>query len=214
VTGDGAPGASNGRKRRPAPPVDESRADQILREAGYLFRTKGYEATRMQDIAEATNLTQGALYWHFTSKEEILHRHLLRYEQPWFDGVRAAARVGSPDQQLQAYVRAYVQYQLDHPYFELGWGMLARTGQLMWRLPEEHQQEIWAMDIELVSGLEEILRRGIEVGLFRRLDVHLTAAAIINMSHILGSWIHPVGKIDPATIPDKYADLVLHMVAA
>jgi len=201
-----------GRKPKPAPPVDESRSEQILREAGLLFRTKGYENTTMRDIAEAAGLTPGALYWHFSSKEELLRQHLVSYEQPWLDAVRDVVERGTPQQQLRAFAQSYIQYQLDQPYLELGWGIFARTGQLMWRLPEEEQEQFWQIDRELLNVLEGILTRGIEAGVFRPLDVNLTANAIVNMCHIMGAWVVPNGDVDLAVVPRTYADLVEHMV--
>jgi TetR/AcrR family transcriptional regulator, transcriptional repressor for nem operon len=43
----------------------------IIETTAPLFNRKGYEGTSLQDILEATNLTKGALYGNFDSKEEI-----------------------------------------------------------------------------------------------------------------------------------------------
>jgi TetR/AcrR family transcriptional regulator, transcriptional repressor for nem operon len=44
---------------------------QILEQAGALFNTQGYNATSLSDITDATGLTKGAIYRHFTSKEGL-----------------------------------------------------------------------------------------------------------------------------------------------
>ena len=52
-----------------------TRADtraRILDIAAELFATKGYAGTSIRDISEALGVTKAALYYHFTSKEEIL----------------------------------------------------------------------------------------------------------------------------------------------
>ena len=46
----------------------------ILDSAEKLFIEKGYEKTSLQDIINATNLSKGAIYHHFSSKEEIFLR--------------------------------------------------------------------------------------------------------------------------------------------
>lgn len=46
---------------------------RILEEAARLFTEKGYEATSVQELAEALGLSKAALYHHFPSKEEILY---------------------------------------------------------------------------------------------------------------------------------------------
>ena len=43
----------------------------ILDTAQKLFIEKGYEQTSLQDIIDATKLSKGAIYHHFTSKEDI-----------------------------------------------------------------------------------------------------------------------------------------------
>lgn len=43
----------------------------ILDVATHLFVEKGYDATSLQDIINETKLSKGAIYHHFSSKEEI-----------------------------------------------------------------------------------------------------------------------------------------------
>lgn len=47
------------------------RRRQILTEAGRLFARQGFEGTSMREIAAATGLLSGSLYYHFASKEEL-----------------------------------------------------------------------------------------------------------------------------------------------
>ena len=51
----------------------EITVERILNAAQRLFLEKGYENTTIQDIVDALgDLTKGAIYHHFKSKEEIL----------------------------------------------------------------------------------------------------------------------------------------------
>lgn len=43
----------------------------IMDAALICFARNGYDATRVRDIAEAASMSEGALYRHFTSKEEL-----------------------------------------------------------------------------------------------------------------------------------------------
>ncbi|TKR53575.1 TetR/AcrR family transcriptional regulator [Allopusillimonas ginsengisoli] len=44
----------------------------ILNNAARLFRTKGYAATSLRDLAAACNMKAGSIYYHFESKDAIV----------------------------------------------------------------------------------------------------------------------------------------------
>ena len=46
--------------------------ERVLAEAQRLFRERGYAATSLEQIAEAADVTKGAIYGHFSSKEDLL----------------------------------------------------------------------------------------------------------------------------------------------
>lgn len=48
------------------------RRQEILKTAEKLFLTRGYEATSVQDILDALELSKGGFYHHFASKMEVL----------------------------------------------------------------------------------------------------------------------------------------------
>lgn len=69
--------------RKPATDREETRR-QILEASFHLFGLKGFDGVSVKDIAKATKLSKGALYWHFQNKEELYYeclkdfRHMLR----------------------------------------------------------------------------------------------------------------------------------------
>lgn len=54
------------------PKPTEERRSEIVEAARILFLSKGYEATSTVDIMNAVGIAKGTLYYHFSSKEEIL----------------------------------------------------------------------------------------------------------------------------------------------
>ncbi len=95
-------------------PRQDNRRLQLLDAAARLFRTHGYHATSMRDIARAVGMLPGSIYYHFPSKDELL---LTVYEE----GVRRIAeRVDKavetqrqPQQRLQAACIAHLEMLLD-----------------------------------------------------------------------------------------------------
>src|SRR5260370_7009332 len=47
--------------------------DMIIGSAAKVFRTKGYHAATVQDIADEVGLLKGSLYHHCAGKEELLY---------------------------------------------------------------------------------------------------------------------------------------------
>jgi TetR/AcrR family transcriptional regulator, cholesterol catabolism regulator len=56
---------------RPAPDAAIPR-DRILHAAARLFHERGYQGTKVRDIAEAVGILSGSLFYHFRSKDEML----------------------------------------------------------------------------------------------------------------------------------------------
>lgn len=70
------PGAAPEATAAPAAPVDARRTDtreRILTAAARMFTARGFAGTSIRDIADELGVTKAALYYHFTSKDEILH---------------------------------------------------------------------------------------------------------------------------------------------
>ena len=66
----------------PKADVSEERKSQILDAAMKTFAEKGFHKTRMSDIADASGLSKGSLYWYFDSKDAIILNLLERVFEP------------------------------------------------------------------------------------------------------------------------------------
>jgi len=51
--------------------ISQSTKAKIKKNAIYILSDKGYDATSMREIAEASGVTKPALYYHFGSKEDL-----------------------------------------------------------------------------------------------------------------------------------------------
>lgn len=58
---------------------DKASKDNIVKASFVLFLKKGYKEVTIKNIMEATNLSKGAIYHHFDSKEEIYFATLETY---------------------------------------------------------------------------------------------------------------------------------------
>jgi len=60
----------------------------LLQKAGQLFNTKGYKATSISEITDATGLTKGAIYKHFGSKKKLEEEALVYLSNTMFGYMR------------------------------------------------------------------------------------------------------------------------------
>src|SRR5215469_11280107 len=64
-------------------------SDSALESAMQVFWAKGYEATSLDDLCEATGLSRSSLYGTFGDKHDLLLRSLERYSE------RGSARIAA-----------------------------------------------------------------------------------------------------------------------
>src|ERR1700743_1201274 len=74
----------------PSPPTQKGLAmrERLVKAAARVFRSRGYELTRVEDIAKAARTSYGNFYRHFRNKDEALIAVL----RPLLDAVYQASR--------------------------------------------------------------------------------------------------------------------------
>ena len=68
----------------------------LLEAASGLFRERGFEGVSISDIAAAADLTHGAFYTHFSSKEALLTEALLLAFSDWDKDFRRLLKESVP----------------------------------------------------------------------------------------------------------------------
>ncbi|WP_434381140.1 TetR/AcrR family transcriptional regulator [Melittangium boletus] len=94
---------------RPGPKGSATR-EHILATALKLFRKRGFEGTTMRDIAQAADLSLGAAYHYFPSKEALV---LAYYEWMQEEHERLMEAAGDPGADLRARVGTLLRTKLD-----------------------------------------------------------------------------------------------------
>ena len=82
--------------------------EALLTKALTLFITQGYHATTVEEIAQAADLTKGAVYFYFKSKANVLKTLLDRTEELTVEPTLAAMEAAGTDprDRLNAFVRS------------------------------------------------------------------------------------------------------------
>lgn len=110
--GQSAPGAAvSSAKRLPA----DRRREQLFDVALTLFATSGFNATTMDDIAEAAGVTKPLLYQHFDSKRALYLELLDSVANRLLEAIgKAVAEAEGPRQQVESGFAAYFHFVVAH----------------------------------------------------------------------------------------------------
>jgi AcrR family transcriptional regulator len=103
-------------------PVAERRA-LIVEAAGRLFGERGYEGTRLDEIAAAAGVTKPIVYRHFDSKRDLYLALLDRHRDELSGFVAGMPTAGTKEARLRAVLEVWLDYVEARSY---AWKMLFR----------------------------------------------------------------------------------------
>lgn len=159
----------------PKPDVSEERKHQILEAATRVFSDSGFNKARMDDIAEESGLSKGALYWYFKSKDEIIRGIFNRLIRREFDQYRKKQVPGmSAVDQVKLMVDIFLQdVNRMKPFMPIFFEYMA-----MGYRKKTYRGLFTHLINEFTKITTEILEAGIASGELIEHDPHKTAMAI------------------------------------
>ncbi|MFI7502039.1 TetR/AcrR family transcriptional regulator [Streptomyces sp. NPDC049687] len=189
--------------------VTPDAARRLLVAAVEAFAERGYHATTTRDIAGRAGMSPAALYIHYKTKEELLHRISRIGHDRALDILRtAAAGEGSATERLAEAVSSFVRWHA-------GRRTTARVVQYeLEALGPEARAEILALRRQVDAEVRGIIEDGVAAGEFAVLDVHGTTLAVLSLCIDVARWFNIEGPRTPEEVGALYADLVLRMVGA
>jgi AcrR family transcriptional regulator len=196
-------------------PIGGSVLQRRLGEAAIeLFYARGAMATSVREITGACGLTPGALYNHFSSKEDLLYV-LVRDVHVQVDSAMAqvlADAGADPVDQLSEVVRFLVAHTA-------GFKKQSRVANREFTvLTGERRQEIRAIRRRMRDRLAGVLLEGAEQGAFSLAGANdqpsatLSSTTILNMCVHISEWTiehYPLGITD---LQDRYVTMALRLV--
>ena len=93
----------------------------LLDEATALFAERGYAGTSLEDVASASQVTRGAVYHHFASKQALFEAVLDQQEARVTAEVIAAASTADPWDAAMLALDTYLTHCCDPVYGRLVW---------------------------------------------------------------------------------------------
>jgi TetR/AcrR family transcriptional regulator, cholesterol catabolism regulator len=184
--------------------------DDIVAAAAKVFRTKGYHAATVRDIADEVGILKGSLYHHFESKEALLY---LVVKEPIAQMYRTIAEIAAADQpateKLRRAIFAHLEaYDRHYPhlfvYLRERESVKRRFREMIGFSPKEYER-CW----------QQILREGIESGEFRAdLDIQVASYGLLGMLNWAYKWYDPNGRLNVHQVAEQFTSLALGGLAA
>lgn len=188
--------------RRTAPRVPQ----RLVSAAAELFAERGYENTSVQQVVERAGVTKGAMYHHFSAKDDLLfeiYHRMLAMQAERLD--RIADSGGPVAERLRAASADVVVTTLENLHDAV---VFFRSMHL---LPPLRQAQVRAERRTYHERFRALIEEGQRDGSFRP-DVSADIAThnFFGGVHHLNSWYHPGGRMSDREIGDAFADLLLH----
>ncbi|MYR20241.1 TetR/AcrR family transcriptional regulator [Streptomyces sp. SID6137] len=200
---------TTGGEAEPWEEVTPDAARRLLVAAVEAFAERGYHATTTRDIAGRAGMSPAALYIHYKTKEELLHRISRIGHDKALDILRTAAgREGSAKERLADAVSSFVRWHA-------GRRTTARVVQYeLDALGPEARAEILGLRRQVDAEVRGIVEDGVAAGEFDVLDVQGTTLAVLSLCIDVARWFNIDGPRTPEAVGELYAELVLRMVGA
>lgn len=179
--------------------------DQILEAAAQIFRTKGFHAASMQDIANAVNLQKASLYHHVSSKQEILLSLLDRALDVLTERMaNVMIQPLSASQKLHLAVRTYlttttIEYRDLASVLLLEHRSLDPVYQARHIPRRDRYEQLW----------RELIEEGMEAGMFACDDPAMATRAIMGTLNWTITWFRSEGTLSVDEIANIFGNLFL-----
>ncbi len=179
--------------------------NEILKAAKKLFMKKGFVAVTMTDLCEATGLSRGGLYRHFSSTKEIFLALLNNDKDNWEEELqKAVSKDLSAIKMLAFYLEQVYREVVD------GEGYFSLAIYEYWRTEQDEDGFLSKRYGSAVTMMEQLLLYGQSNGAFGVFDAHLEAEHMVIF--IDGLKLSTVGLQLPPEIVRQQLDNLLNRI--
>jgi len=176
-----------------------SKRDQIILEAQRLFVSDGYKGTSIRELARKCGCSQGNIYSHFASKEELLYHILLEQHKFMISSIKPLCddRKSDPVDRFRSLIFKHINV-----VYSLGAENVVNFDRVGHNLSPEHYKIIRNIRNSYNQILNLIIQDGIESGAFYPCNVDVLSFAITAVVLRIPRWYKPRGALSLAEFSD------------
>ena len=176
----------------------------ILRNAARLFARKGYERSSIGDLVEACELSRGAIYHYFDSKEAILFAMLDSLVRDLLANLESAiAGGGAPLEKFEQVIKAFVEHNAQSPEEQIV--LLNDLG----ALKAEEQRQIVQTERKVVDLVGKVLNSIDVAKKMNQRNARVYTMMLFGMINYTYTWYDAKGPIKPKEFAQLAAGLFL-----
>ncbi|HEY1295116.1 MAG TPA: TetR/AcrR family transcriptional regulator [Chloroflexota bacterium] len=181
------------------------RLDLIRKAALRSFAQHGYDAASMRQIAADAGITIATLYFHCSTKEQLLFDVLESQMHELSAGLDRALAAAGDDWavRLATAIRFHIQYVTRDEE-----GASISSAELRGLTGELRARHIATRDA-YEREFRDLLKGGVGAGVFAPVDVPVITAGILGIGLSVGRWYRPGRRLTPDDIADEYIRFVL-----
>lgn len=181
--------------------------NRILEAAEKVFSEKGYYDAKVYQIAEIADVSVGTIYRFYDSKKElyvaVIRTKLERLEREVFSAIKEKR----PEEAIEAYINTLLNFFWNEKrFFEL---FMREVGRLV--VPNEECLNLSDWYDRYISRLSEVVKKGIEEGVFKELHPKATVLAISGaLKNLLYASLKGFVDLEPEEIKRTLLEIVEH----
>ncbi len=170
-----------------------------------LFFKKGYFATSISDIAKGCGIQKASIYYHFAGKEDLLFNIMENTMIDLLESLKSSlAACEKQEDRMRTAVRSHVTFHLNRQK-----ETFIASSELR-GLSAEHFVSIVARRDEYERIVQDLIRTGMEKGIFAPADVKILSYAILTLCTAGATWFRPDGRLSVEAISTIYETFVLN----
>lgn len=199
--------------RRTKEEAEQTRND-IINAAITVMNNKGIGSTRFEDIAVEANVTRGAIYHYFKSKNEIIlaiHTNVKRqmlelFEKHISEDIDPVISIKNGLKEIFKRFTNDLRYRnIEELFLKAEFASLLKEDKELYSLFQKEKEKT-------VCEMHQLMKRGQETGSIRK-DIVAENLGFVLISSYVGfmtTWFLKVSHLENEGIIDDYIDILLH----
>jgi len=181
-----------------------ARTEEILEAAAEVFTEKGFDATSMNDIAKAVDLTKAGLYHYIRGKQGLLHAIMdFAMDAIEMQVVEPARAIDDPVERLRTILSNHI-----HLFDKYGTHVTILIDEVS-ALTPAHREHIVKRKRGYLDFMRSTLQELKDAGKMRNLNVSITALNMLSTVVGMARWYNTDGKLSLDDVSNNTVSWIL-----